>query len=251
VALSLSVDELLALARLRLSVPLIASVQAPNATFVEALLAHAGLPVAFVAGQTAVVGTGPDGRPQLVELRGPPTALSGASAPSAEPAPAPPPFAREPIVETPRFEPAPRARPPRPVSGAFLAASMGAPSSSALSSHGDDPLPELPEAPPSSWSSADIDDDPGWELSALAPVARAGPPVPGSFDAALQRTREQAQQTAQLQAQMPRVQPPPHPQARALRGAGGGGDPFGGLTFEPPSGPAGSGGPGPDDEDTP
>jgi hypothetical protein len=59
---------------------------------------------------------------------------------------------------------------------------------------------------------------------------RGDKPADGSFDAALAAQKQRPSFT-------PRP-PRPHPQAGALRG----GDPFGGLTFEPPPG-----GPGEDD----
>ncbi|MCC7071282.1 MAG: hypothetical protein IT383_08165 [Deltaproteobacteria bacterium] len=86
-----------------------------------------------------------------------------------------------------------------------------------------DELPPL-AVPPSTWASDEPDDDPGWELAGLP--ADAAAPAPGSFDAAL------ARQSARPPF-APRA-PRPHPQAAALAG-----NPFGGLTFEPPPAPPG------------
>lgn len=89
------------------------------------------------------------------------------------------------------------------------------------------PLAPLPAAPPSAWASTAHDDGPGWELgdpdntssgSASADAAEAS-----AFGAVLSEVRARP-------SFVPRL-PAPHPQARALRG-----DPFGGLSLEPPGG---------------
>lgn len=99
------------------------------------------------------------------------------------------------------------------------------------------PLVDLPKA----WASDAPDDDPGWELAGLPADAPVAPPAAGTFDAAL------ARQSARPAFQ-PRP-PRPHPQAARLKGAG---NPFGGLTFEPPAAPPGTanadGDGGPDEE---
>jgi hypothetical protein len=89
-----------------------------------------------------------------------------------------------------------------------------------------EPLPPLGMGPPAGWANAG--NDPGWELDNV-PEGEPIPPTPSIFDETMSRQRERP-------AFQPRP-PQPHPQARSLRG-----DPFGGLTFEPPGGP-------PDDDD--
>lgn len=76
------------------------------------------------------------------------------------------------------------------------------------------------DRPPGTWASDAPEMDPGWELADAGP-----PPAPGSFDAVLQSQKGRP-------GFIPRA-PREHPQAQKLRGVP---DPFGGLTFEPPSG---------------
>ena len=220
-AQSLTVAELAALLRASLPVPLLASVAVTN----MALLREGLGPLSPLAvGLAAVVGFDPEGRPRLVELHGDSGSSSSTSAPSSAPSSTLPLVASSPTA-----------------SPVVLPASSSAPSGVSSSSRRSssaatvviDDLPGLGDAPPAEWASEHIDDDPGWELGpvqSLPPLSSSAsastlppslPPVPGSFDAALQ-------QAARRPAHGPRA-PSLHPQASAMRGTGG-------LTFEPPGG---------------
>lgn len=182
-------------------------------------LSHAlgGATASALAPLCCVVAAAPDGRPRLFEVHG---SVEGAGA----------------------DDTAPQA-PARPHPARGLALGPGAGFEDA-DSEGEPPLAELPTA----WASDAPDDDPGWELAGLpadAPLPASpapAPPSPGSFDAALAR---QSPGRPGFQPRPPR----PHPQAASLRGPG---NPFGGLTFEPPAAPPGVAGAdadgGPDEE---
>ncbi|MBI1948339.1 MAG: hypothetical protein HYS27_21810 [Deltaproteobacteria bacterium] len=182
-----------------------------RAASVEALTqALGGAPIGALATLACVIGLGPDGRPRLLEVHG--SVEGGTHGEATADAPAE----------------APRARAARSHADATA----------------DDELPPL-AALPSAWASTAPDVDPGWELAGLPDDATAagpsGPPLPtaptaGSFDAAL--ARQAARPSFQPRA------PKPHPQASTLKG-----NPFGGLTFEPPQAPPGSDAPGSDAPD--
>ena len=165
------------------AVPFIGSVRASSMAALTASLA--GAAVEALAGLTAVLGHGPDGRPRLIELHGAVPDAGVGTASSASGPPRPPPA------------------PSRPPSSAF-APVMHAPS-----------LPAL-ESPPVEWGGTQTAEDPGWELSSLSSLSSLPPgptPSPGSFDAALK---------AAAQRPVFSPQPPPaHPQTRSLRGTGG------------------------------
>lgn len=191
-ALELEPQDCLQLLHTGPALPLVASVRAPTPDALGHALGDAS--AGALATLVCVVGVGPDGRPQLVEVHGAVDASGHADAASAPPTPA---------AATSRLGP------------------LATP---ATSSDARDELPAL-GALPSAWASDAPDDDPGWELAGLAGDAPA--PTPGSFDAALARQ-------AARPPFSPRA-PRPHPQAAALAG-----NPFGGLTFEPPAAPPGS-----------
>ncbi len=242
VALELTAAELARLATVDLPVPLIATVQSSSIGALQASLGRGapGAQLDAVCGQAAVVGFSPEGRPLLVELLGPADASSSSSGPSGAASSAEGPGAhatlrrgisreedRQPagddgpeilLPPPPAYAPPPRARPPM----------------QAVYVDEDGPV-ALGAPPPSSWASDSPDHDPGWELARVDPAsdpAGDGPLDDGTpFDAALARTRGSASTPPRPQFS-PRP-PPMHPQARALKGAGG-------LTFEPPSAPPGS-----------
>ncbi|HEY1100527.1 MAG TPA: hypothetical protein VGF99_16420 [Myxococcota bacterium] len=178
-----------------------------------------------LCGLAAVIAWDHDGRPRLVELHGDSDGPAGTVDTvnvAVQTAPAP-------IATT---TPVAFAAPTSPTQ------SMRAPSVAPLT------MPSLTSTPlatsvraddgavPADWASANIDDDPGWELGNLGQAALSTPPTPtttptssspkpGSFDAALKAAASRPQFS-------PRP-PPMHPQASALRGTGG-------LTLEPPGG---------------
>ena len=203
--------------------PVVASARA---TTMEALAqALGGAPAGALAPLCCVVAATPDGRPRLFEVHG---SIEGASL--------------EPTAPEASLR-------PQPSRGLALGPGAGDDDDDDLGAEDAPPLAELPTA----WASDAPDDDPGWELAGLpaeaaqpagavsGPTAPVGPSTGASFDAALAR-----------QAARPSFQPRPprpHPQAATLRGPG---NPFGGLTFEPPAAPPGTasadGDGGPDEE---
>lgn len=211
--------DLGAVVRTSPGVPLVMSVAASS---MDALAAALGdLPVVAAAGQSAVVGHAPDGQPRLVELHGPTRAGDEVDSPSAS----------ESTSGTAGLLPSiANAGSPREVSGLRERPRAAA---TVVVDRDEAALPQLGSLP-AGWASDAPDDDPGWELAGLPPVSDA-PPAPGSFDAALA-----AQKTRPTFAPRP---PSTHPQTATLKSRGLGGDPFGGLTFEPPPGgpPSGDG----------
>lgn len=261
-ALDIAPHVAVALARAELGVPFVVSIAAPSWDSIAFAFDDARMHVGAFAGTTAIIGYGPDGAARLAELRGAvradgtddharstvPVNARG-SAPNASSAtlasrglpssPSSPPSSSSQAAMPSRDTGAPaevsglRARP------SFASApSMRSQEGATV----DDALPSL-AALPAAWASDAPDADPGWELGepppaggddapALARSSSAAPPsraAKGSFDAAL------AAQKSGKPSFAPRP-PKPHPQAAQLRGAAIGGDPFGGLTLEPPPG---------------
>lgn len=273
-ALDISPHTAVTLARAELGVPFVVSIAAPSWDGIEAAFDDARMHVSAFAGTTAIIGHGPDGAARLAELRGPMRAEGMNDAPSSAPNPTARGSAANTSATLasrglPSSTPSPAASPspsssmrdvaaPAEVSGlrarpSFASASSASSLSSmrdARSQEGaplDDALPPL-AALPAAWASDAPDDDPGWELGEPPPAGGDDPPstspsMPtsatnasgapkGSFDAALAAAGKGKPSFA------PRA-PKPHPQTAQLRGApmgGAGGDPFGGLTLEPPPG---------------
>ena len=205
--LGVTLDEVAALAARPSGLALVASVTCASAAQLNAAAASSGARAVLdaVAGQVCVLGYAPDGRARLLEHHVPAHAATQAveAAPAAVAAPSRP---------TPRPAPAPA------LPHAALPPLEGLP-----------PLEPLAPGPPTGWASSSPDDDPGWELSDGAPPAQVDEPpatrpaADSEFDRVLADVRGRPSFT-------PRP-PDMHPQARRLQG-----DPFGGLTFEPPRG---------------
>ncbi len=213
-ALDVSAAEAVRLQHAALPVPLVLGVAVSS---MENLLAALnGTSLRALCGLAAVIAWDGEGRPRLVELHGD----------SASPDTAPALQVQSVAASLTPTTPVPFSAPTSSTT------SMRAPISSvpSLASL------RLDDGPPAHWASADIDDDPGWELGPLGDTVPATlsaatvRPAPGSFDAALKAA-------AAKPTFSPRP-PPMHPQTSALRGTGG-------LTLEPPGGGA------PDDEETP
>ncbi len=207
-SLGLSLEDARALAGAELAVSVIAVVAAPNAPAYYAALNRGpeggALNPDALATQLCVVGRAPFGRPVLVEQHAPESAAPLAAAPVVEEG-----FGARPgrVVEAseivPVTMPAPSApSPPRGIATPIADGDLP-------------PLPPLGAPPPAAWASSSLDDDPGWELGEARGAAAS------AFAGVMAEVKTRPSFT-------PRP-PPVHPQTRALRG-----DPFGGLTLEPP-----------------
>ena len=210
VAVELSVREAADLAANTPGAPLVASIAAPSVDVVNAAVGDKAL--AALCPLVAVVGFSPDGHPRLLELHGGPPADD---TPTSTGAPATAQAAAAAIASTSAAVAAPA--PPFAPSRARASVEQSVPAPV-----GDAPV-SLGEAPPADWASADADDDPGWELGSLASTGVSLPPSSSAFDAALVAASKRP-------SFAPRT-PTAHPAMHALRGTGG-------LTFEPPGGPA-------------
>lgn len=222
-ALEVSAGELHALVGAGVGIPILASVRAASMDALAAAL-H-GVPIVAAAAQSAVLCNGPDGAPRLLELHTPPreegaddgglarSELSSAGDPGLDGPRGASRDALDAALAVPREISALRERP----RGAATVVVEDVSTST---------LPHIVDVP-AGWASDAPDDDPGWEL---AGASKEAVPAPGSFDAALA-----AQKRRPSFAPRP---PQPHPQTAELKEHGvPGGDPFGGLTFEPPGGP--------------
>jgi hypothetical protein len=229
----LSLNEVIMLAREQLPVPVIAAVDVASVAALNAAFATAdgAVSVDSVASQVCVVGRSPVGRAVLLEQHAP--AVDTVS-PSPSRSTSTSSSSRAPVVERARepdlVSPAPRALPP---AGSTSRASRAPPVELP-------PVPPLTDGPPADWASSEASEDPGWELGDAADgdgvVAYDGrhdddaPAEPKSaFDNVLSGMKER-----------PTFKPRPpdaHPQTRQLKEEMlPEGDPFGGLTFEPPEG---------------
>lgn len=180
-----------------------------------------------LAAHVVQVGRAPSGRPRVLAFT---TETPSASAPTPaagdegnSPPARPPVSAATPV--TTWSTPAP---PPAPFGGPALGIPRAGLGRAAVVDVDElPPLAPLPVAPPSTWASTAHDDGPGWELGEpdTAPAASSTGDAAGTtpFGAVLSEVRARP-------SFVPRP-PAPHPQTRALRG-----DPFGGLSLEPPGG---------------
>lgn len=241
-ALELSSADLARLARTPPGVPLVASVAASTMDAVVAALA--GTSVTALAALSAVVGQGPEGQPRLLELHGGPGEGAATGGGASERDDLDEPTSKElagvrslegAAARDRAFTGGARGEPPSPREVSGLRPRPGAASAIVA----DDPgLPRLDDLP-AAWASDAPDDDPGWEL---AGIPTSEPPVPGSFDAALAAQKQRpsfAPRPPQAHPQSGNLKVPASAASLATR-RGLGGDPFGGLTFEPPPGGAGA-----------